>query len=234
MTAISYRDYAFDLYSRIKKLRCSEGTEASIEIAICRNSYCYKSTETIGPSSSCHFSYGPLNSKADLESDFENKTSREIETFFALPEIYAYSDAALSADRSPLTRAHWDGTVALVEVRYKTTVATWHQRMLFIGFSDPIHADFTVGLDDDIFVNGQNMGTQLFEWKTEEAFQGGMPDLSVALSSASQVEVSPSFKQRLFGLVQGRWLAYSRRRGGVAASITLSNSPPIRTTAPDC
>lgn len=221
MTAISYRDYAFDLYSRIQKLRRSTDTVGSIEIAVCRNSFCYKSAETIGTSWIRQCSYGPLNSTTEIKPDLGGETTREIEAFFALPEIYAYSDAALSVERSPLIRGHWDGTVALVEVQYQTSLTTSHQRMLFIGFSDPIHADFTVGIDDDLFVNGQNKGTQLFEWRSENPSRERGPDLGAALSSVSQVEVSPSFRQRLSGLVQGRWLARPRQRRVLSASITL-------------
>ena len=232
MTAISNRDYAFDLYGRIQKLRRSTDTLASIEIAVCRNSFCYKSSETIGASCSRQSSYGPLSSKTELEPDLGGETTREIEAFFALPEIYAYTDAALSTERSPLARAHWDGTVALVEVQYQTSLTTWHQRMLFIGFSDPIHADFTVGIDDDLFVNGQNKGTQLFEWRAKKPTCEKVPDVGAALSSVSQVEASPSFRQRLSGLAQGRWLAHPRQPRGVAASIALPKSTAIATTGP--
>ncbi|MES5100072.1 hypothetical protein ABUK73_17745 [Agrobacterium sp. BA1120] len=216
MTAISYRDYAFELYSRIQNLRRSTDTVGSIEIAVCRNSFCYRSAETVGTSWSRQTSYGPLNSKSDLKPDLGGETAREIEAFFALPVIYAYSDAALSVERSPLIRGHWDGTVALVEVKYQTSLTTWHQRMLFIGFSDPIHADFTVGIDHDLFVTGQNKGTQLFEWTTERTSRERVADSEVALSTASQDAISPSFRQRLSGLIQGRWLAQLRHRGRVA------------------
>ncbi|MEB2848043.1 hypothetical protein [Endobacterium cereale] len=165
MTALSYREYALDLHRRIDKLRVSEDHFASIEIAICRNAHCYKSEEVTGRNGSRRFLTGPLNSFEGLAEEDGTATKKEIEAFFALPEIYAYTDLALENERSPLTKSHWDGTVALIEVRYQTVRTTWHQRMLFIGFTDPIHADFTVGLYTDLFIDGPREGTQLFEWR---------------------------------------------------------------------
>lgn len=168
MTALSYREYATDLHSRIRQLRTSEDASASIEIAICRNAYCYKSEEVTGPKSFSRCSTGPLNSAEGLVERDSTETMNEIEAFFSLSEIYAYSDVALANGNSPLSRSHWDGTVALIEVTYETEVTRWHQRMLFIGFSDPIHADFTVGLDRDLFIHEHNTGKHFFEWRSTE------------------------------------------------------------------
>jgi hypothetical protein len=218
MTAISYREYAFDLYDRIRKLRSSRDIVASIEIAICRNAFCYKSAEAIGPSASRRFSSGPLNSGTDLSDDDGVETIREIEDFFALPEIYAYSDTALNNERSPLAKAHWDGTVALIEVRYQTDVTTWHQRMLFIGFADPIHADFTIGIDSDLFVSGQNAGTQLHEWRAEEPCQ--IVSLPAGRAAATdQLEAVPSLSgHRPSGSLCGRQPAWPRSPRAFTAS----------------
>jgi hypothetical protein len=227
MTAISYRDYASDLLNRIEKLRASRDISASVEIAICRNSFCYKSIEATGPRAGRKCAFGPLNSSADLLPEDGSVTSKEIASFFALPEIYAYSERALVPDRSPLAKAHWDGTVALIEVRYETALTQWHQRMLFIGFADPIHADFTIGLDDDLFVHDANPGTQLFEWRADEAKSGDMPKDPIYIARADgSVSVQPaqSFGQRIAGLARGRWLPRSIPRHTPAPVIAATQS----------
>lgn len=186
----------------------------------------------MGPSRSRQFASGPLSSKADLKPGDGVEAAREMDAFFTLPEIYAYSDAALNGDRSPLARAHWDGTVALIEVRYETALTTWHQRMLFIGFSDAIHADFTIGIDDDLFVAEKGTGTQLFEWRTNHP----VGDTAAAEEKASlrdeAVRANPSsVRQRLSELVNGRWLHYSRLRSFSTQSTALPQPGVIGETA---
>jgi hypothetical protein len=210
MTAVSYREYADDLHRRIARLRASSDVLAAIDIAICRNSYCYKSTEFLGPSSSRHYTAGPLASTSGMSSEDGSVNHREVEAFFAMPVIYAYSDLALKDERNPLAKAHWDGTVALIEVRYETPVAKWHQRMLFIGFDDPIHADFATGLDADLFVTGENKGTQLFEWRAETP--GAEEVLSPAITTLSQPAAHPSLGKRIAGFAAVRWDSRMRLR----------------------
>lgn len=168
MAVISYRNYAIDLQNRMARLRAKADNRGAIEIAICRNAFCYRSVETFGDTHSNECAAGALNSAEDLLPVDGRQVSREIQRFFDLPEIYAYSDLALRGDRSPLSKAHWDGTVALVDICYDTDIANWHQRMLFIGFEDPIHADFAIALDGDIFTDGSRPGRHLFEWKAVE------------------------------------------------------------------
>jgi hypothetical protein len=182
MAVTSYREYALDLYSRIRQLRTAKDAVARVEITITRNSYCYKSSEEIGGSHSARYYLGPLNSVDVLVPEDGSETSREIARFFDLPEIYAYSDLSLASDRSPLARSHWDGTVALVEVRYMATGTAWHQRMLFIGFDDRIHADFTAALDSDIFLKGSKKGDQLFEWRSSAGPGAPASDVRVPVS----------------------------------------------------
>ncbi|WP_313198190.1 hypothetical protein [Rhizobium sp.] len=199
MTALSYREYATDLHSRIRQLRVTEDVSASIEIAICRNAYCYRSQEVTGYNGSNRYATGPLNSAEGLVERDSIETMNEIEAFFSLSEIYAYSDVALANGNSPLSRSHWDGTVALIEVSYETEVTRWHQRMLFIGFSDPIHADFTVGLDRDLFINEHNTGKHFFEWRSTEVPAAVLEIAAVGRRGKDQVGVTEasSVRQRL-------------------------------------
>ncbi len=196
MTVVSYRDYAVDLHNRIRRLRDAHDKQGSIEIAVCHNAFCYRSIEMLGAAYTRDCAIGPLNSDADLVPEDGTETTREIERFFDLPEIYAYSDLALRGDRSPLSKAHWDGTVALVEVCYDTTIANWHQRMLFIGFHDPIHADFAISLDRDIFADGSQSGRQLFEWRatefSREAGPSGLSPTPGRTDEAVRFHASPS------------------------------------------
>ncbi|KQS76403.1 hypothetical protein [Rhizobium sp. Leaf383] len=224
MRAISYRDYASDLHSRIRKLRAARDTSASIVIAICRNAYCYKSIETTGAACTRERSSGPLNGMAALKLDDTDQTSREIDNFFALPEIYAYSEAALAEGRSPLGRAHWDGTVALVEVRYETARTTWHQRMLFIGFSDPIHADFTVGIDDDLFVSSRSNGQQLFEWRSNEPGSEPVHEAEVGRNEVRD-NVRRTIVQRLTGLVRTPRSSRLDHRSLLVTTNPIDNPP---------
>ncbi|MCM2458181.1 hypothetical protein HGO37_22560 [Rhizobium sp. CG4] len=206
MTALSYFEYAADLHARIGRLRGSAEVAASIEIAICRNGYFHKSEETTGLNRSWRCSAGPLNSPTEIKEQDGIETKGEIEAFFALPVIYAYSDFALSKERSPLAKSHWDGTVALIEVRYTTAVTTWHQRMLFIGFADSIHADFTVGLESDLFATGQMQGKQLFEWRTAGDAGTSADALEVECKTAdlSSRPSSLSLRQRIFRFTGSR------------------------------
>lgn len=165
MTTTSYREYAMDLRERMQKLRSSDNVRGTMEVVIFRNAFCYRSFEVVGKAYRRDYHSGSINTESKLVREDGQDTCREIDSFFLLPEVYAYSDRALQADRNPLKHSHWDGTLALIEVKYSTAVTTWHQRMLFIGFCDPIHADFAMALDKDIFKDGSSGGTRLFEWR---------------------------------------------------------------------
>ncbi len=226
MTALSYREYATDLHNRIRQLRVTEDVSASIEVAICRNAYCYKSEEVTGYNGSARYSTGPLNSAAGLIERDSTETMNEIEAFFSLPEIYAYSDFALANGNSPLERSHWDGTVALIEVSYETAVTKWHQRMLFIGFSDPIHADFTVGLDRDLFIHEHNTGKHFFEWRSTKVPAAVLEIAAVGRKDNDQVAVpeASSVRQRLSRFANVKWLGPSASRRN-----TMLTMPEVRT-----
>lgn len=174
MEPISYREYAWDLQDRIRKLRNADDVDGVIDIAIFRNARCYRSFELVGVFPHRKFATGPFDVEEQLTPDDGRETCREIDQFFSLPEVYAYSDQALQADRNPLKRAHWDGTLALVEVSYNTPVTRWHQRMLFIAFRDPIHADFSIALDQDILMHEALEGQRLFEWRSESSERSGL------------------------------------------------------------
>lgn len=168
MPVLSYSGYAADLRQRILQLRGTKNANAFIEIMICRNGFCYKSSENIGAASTRVYSLGPQHSPTGFTTEDGSVTEKAVEAFFALPKIYAYSDNALAEGRSPLSKAHWDGTLAFIEIRYETLRVTWHQRMLLIGFEDPIHADFTIGLEAELLMNEGSKGKQLFEWRAND------------------------------------------------------------------
>lgn len=172
MPVTSYTDYLRDLKELIDRIRDRpfEFETALIQMAICKNGYGYKCREL--------FRAGKLYSEHDMGllsvnrwgPDKDQIGRAEVDQFFQLPEIYAYSDRALLAPQNPLSTAHWDATVAIVEVlvKRKSTVPR-RQRMLFAGFEDKIHAEFFLAVDRDLIVHDHDPGTELFEWRDDEA-----------------------------------------------------------------
>jgi hypothetical protein len=239
MAPISYREYAWDLQGRIRKLHNADDVDGAIDIAIFRNARCYRSFELVGVFPHRKFATGPFDIEGQLTPEDGRETCREIDQFFSLPEVFAYSDQALQAERNPLKRSHWDGTLALVEVRYSTPVTRWHQRMLFIAFRDPIHADFSLALDQDILMHGDSEGQRLFEWRSDSSERSGVgsscnqPVSDCSVSEQFQLtgsELSPKCKQCLAlasaSRISPKCSTTSHTgRGAAVSSLTLSLSP---------
>ena len=98
--------------------------------------------------------------------DHEQLGRAEIDEFFQLPEVFAYSDRALLADKNPLSVAHWDATIGIVEIEVRERhLPARKQRMLFAGFTDQIHAEFFLAVEHDLIVQDHQPGTQLYEWR---------------------------------------------------------------------
>jgi len=170
MTITHYTQYVRDLKTTIDQVREKPSLfeRATIKLAICRNGYAYRSTERLQERSLVsEYKIGPVHSQA-LKHDDGTLSREEIEHFFKLPEVYAYSDLALTFDRSPLMNAHWDATIGLVDARVTSiSGSAMRQRMLFIGFTDPVHAEFALQVDDALLVHNHRTGSQFFEWIDE-------------------------------------------------------------------
>ncbi|WP_332303232.1 hypothetical protein [Rhizobium sp. GR12] len=168
MPVTSYRDYIRDLKEITDRIRDKpfEYSIASIETAVYKNGYGYKSRELLREDRLIsEFWMGPLNS-GDWHTDSTAIGRSEIDEFFGLPEIFAYSDHALTAQRNPLSKAHWDATIGLFEILVCERNSTpRQQRMLFAGFSDSIHAEFFLTVDQELLVHDRKLGPQLFEWQ---------------------------------------------------------------------
>ena len=165
MILTSYNDYARELRATIGELRECATTAARIQIAICRNGYGYKIVESLGCEPCKQLWCGPLAADSWTE-DGSRLTDAEIERFFDLPQIFAYSDHALKRPRNPVMTAHWDATVALIEVSIESGDRVWEQRMMFVGFADAVHAEFSIAVDRDILVHDHATGSQFYEWRT--------------------------------------------------------------------
>jgi hypothetical protein len=165
MAFTRYNDYLLSLRSTIMQQRADPQAEATLQIAICRNGYGYKQTEVMGHAPSVQSWRGPLTADR-WEQDENGLTQLEIERFFSLPEILGYSDAALKRPCNPVLTIHWDATVALIEISFREDQSVRQQRMMFAGFADPIHAEFSIAMDRDILVRDHETGIQFFEWRT--------------------------------------------------------------------
>ena len=172
MPATSYTTYLRYLKLFIYRIRDRpfDYEHALIKMAICKNGYGYKCRDVVRRGKlSSEYHVGRI-SVDDWRTDTGELGRAEIDEFFSLPEIYAYSDRALQAPKNPLSIAHWDATVAIAEVLVQERGAVArHQRMLFAGFTDSIHAEFFLAVDNDLIVHDHNPGTQLFEWRTDGA-----------------------------------------------------------------
>lgn len=177
MSVTSYTDYLRDLKLTLDRIRNRpfEFENALIQLAICKNGIGYKCRDLLHEGSlySEHH-FGPLNTET-WRADSEQLGRAEIDQFFQLPEIYAYSDRALRAEKSPLASAHWDATVAVIDVLVHARGSKARkQRMLFAGFEDRIHAEFFLAVERDLIVNDHQPGSQLFEWR-DYLFDEGYP-----------------------------------------------------------
>jgi hypothetical protein len=173
MTPTLYTQYVRDLKATVDRVRDQPSMfeSATIQLAIYRNGFAYESTDLL--QRRCvvsKYRIGPVHGEAWKQDD-GTASRTEIENFFQLPEIYAYSDLVLTIGQSPLQNAHWDATIGLVDVLVTTRDgSTKKQRMLFIGFTDAVHAEFSLAVDDALLVHDHRAGSRFFEW-TEEGRQ---------------------------------------------------------------
>lgn len=167
MPATSYTNYLRELKTTVDRIRDRpfEYDDALIQMALCKNGFGYKSRDLLRAGSLySEHQMGPLSVR-NWQTDGEEVGRAEIDQFFALPVIYAYSDKALDTPKNPLETAHWDATVAIVEVFEARKGSTpRRQRMLFAGFSDIIHAEFFLAVERDYIVHDGKPGSHFFEW----------------------------------------------------------------------
>lgn len=172
MPITSYTMYVRDLKQVIDRIRDRpfDYENALIQMAICKNGYGYKCRDVLSRGRLYSEHHGGRLSDDNWRPYTEELGRNEIDEFFVLPEIYAYSDRALHTPKNPLSTAHWDATVAIAEILVQERGAiARRQRMLFVGFADSIHAEFFLAVDHDLVVYDNNPGSQFFEWKTDDA-----------------------------------------------------------------
>ena len=183
MAVTSYTHYLRDLKKIIDRIRDRpfEFDCAEVQLALCKNGFGYRCRDRVehGQLFSEHH-MGPLNIH-DWQPDHAQLGRAEIDEFFELPEVFAYSDRALHAEKNPLSVAHWDATIGIVEIEVRERhLPARRQRMLFAGFSDRIHAEFFLAVEHDLIVQDHQPGTQLYEWREtlrDEATSPVMPGL---------------------------------------------------------
>jgi len=168
MAITSYTHYLRDLKKIIDRIRDRpfEFDGADVQLALCKNGFGYRCHDRVenGQLFSEHH-MGPL-SVHEWQADHEQLGRSEIDEFFELPEVFAYSDRALDAEKNPLSVAHWDATIGIVEMEVRERHApSRRQRMLFAGFTDRIHAEFFLAVERDLIVQDHNPGTRLYEWQ---------------------------------------------------------------------
>ncbi|MDS7598509.1 hypothetical protein [Agrobacterium tumefaciens] len=168
MALTNYNEYIRKLRVILDEKCRTETSAARVQITIFRNGFSYQSSEFCGNPSFEVLRRRPILSDC-WEVDIDCQTKAEIEHFFALYEILAYSEVALKHERNPTRTPHWDATVALIEVAFFSGDSFWEQRMLFAGFADPIHADFSRTRDRDILVHDHLTGARFFEWRSTAA-----------------------------------------------------------------
>ncbi|WP_156408809.1 hypothetical protein [Rhizobium sp. Root708] len=168
MAVTSYTDYLRDLKRIIDRIRDRPFAfdSADVQLALCKNGFGYRCRDRVEEGQLfSEYHMGPL-SLNNWQPDHEQVGRAEIDEFFELPEIYAYSDLALRSEKNPLTVAHWDATIGIVEIEVRERHSTSRmQRMLFAGFSDRIHAEFFLAVERDLIVGDHQAGTDLYEWR---------------------------------------------------------------------
>lgn len=181
MAITSYVHYLQDLKRVIDRIRDRpfEFDDADVQLALCKNGFGYRSRDRVkdGQLFSEHH-MGALNIH-DWQPDHDLVGRAEIDEFFELPEVFAYSDSALHTEKNPLSVAHWDATIGIVEIEVRERhFPSRRQRMLFAGFSDRIHAEFFLAVERDFIVHDNQPGTRLYEWRetvpNEEMFSTSM------------------------------------------------------------
>jgi hypothetical protein len=168
MAVTSYSHYLRELKRIIDHVRDRpfEFVGADVQLALCKNGFGYRCRDLVrdGRLSSEHH-MGPLSIN-EWQPDHEQLGRAEIDEFFELPEVFAYSDRALLAEKSPLSVAHWDATIGIVEIELNERhLPPRRQRMLFAGFSDHVHAEFFLAVERELIVQDHQPGTQLYEWR---------------------------------------------------------------------
>ena len=189
MNIINYHAYVQRLWDQTLDIRASSTTAARFQIAILRDGCGYRSREEVGrkPSRKACVS---LLSAPNWTIDEAGDTERQLTRFLALSEIYAFTDASLTGQRDPMRRAHWDTTLALIEIAYLSEGQGWHQRMLLAGFACHEHAHFVRVLDGDVLAKERVSGKQLFEWQPLSAdndtptYEGLVQNLPTARGSS--------------------------------------------------
>ncbi len=181
MAVTSYTHYLRDLKRVIDRIRDRpfEFNDADVHLALCKNGFGYRCRDRVenGRLFSEH-DMGPLNIH-EWRPDKDRVGRAAMDEFFELPEVFAYSDTALHTEKNPLSVAHWDATIGIVEIEISERhCPSRRQRMLFAGFSDRIHAEFFPAVERDLIVHDNQPGTQLYEWRetvpNEEIFSASM------------------------------------------------------------
>ncbi len=171
MTVTSYTTYVgrlHDLYSAILKESGSVET-AHIDIVIYRNGFGYKAVHRVAGGHVERESFKGEITSSNWTIAPESEVNSEIDRFFALEEFYAYSDKAFNGGKGPFSTAHWDATLAHVTFSYsRSGRSTLVQRMLFVAFTDDIHAEFSLAIDQNVLVQDHSSGRRYFEWKVAD------------------------------------------------------------------
>ncbi|MFC5757930.1 hypothetical protein [Rhizobium sp. GCM10022189] len=187
MAVTFYTHYLRDLKKIINRIRDRpfEFDNADVQIALCKNGFGYTCHDRLehGQLFSEHH-MGPLTVH-DWQPDHNELGRAEIDEFFELPEVFAYSDRALDAEKNPLSVAHWDATIGIVDIEVRERrLPARRQRMLFAGFTDLIHAEFFLAVERDLIVQDHQPGILLYEWREsprDEATSSVVPRLSKTL-----------------------------------------------------
>lgn len=198
MSLTAYGVYVHHLYDVFGLERTSATARGSIQITLCRNASNFRRVEHFGPRRSKESWTGSVVADRWMR-DENGLTDLEIERFFALPEFFAYSDKALQQPHPPIQTAHWDATVALIDATFEREGETLQQRMMFAGFSDPIHAEFFAASDRNLLVHDHDTGMQLFEWRPVTAKSHLSPFEALQLTLGDQGEHAPSTARSWIG-----------------------------------
>jgi hypothetical protein len=161
MVATSYTAYLQDLKMNIDRIREEpfEFDRAEVQVAICKGGFAYRCRDVIeyGRLTSEH-RMGPMNID-NWHPDQRHISRADIDGFFSLPEVFAYSDRVLQADSNPLAVMHWDATIDMIEIEMQERrKPSRSQRMLFAGFTDRIDAEFLHSVENEFMVHDNETG----------------------------------------------------------------------------
>ncbi|CAH0340833.1 hypothetical protein [Rhizobium sp. CECT 9324] len=168
MTATSYTTYVGRLKNLYVEILANPDSveSALIEIIIYRNGYGHKAIHRVAGGKVAQEGFtGEIVASAWAKAPV-GAVLEEIDRFFALGMFYAYSDEAFIGDKGPFSTAHWDATLAEIKFSYsRSGRSTLMQRMLFVGFTDEIHAEFSLAVDQGILVQDHADGLIHYEWR---------------------------------------------------------------------